>query len=76
MGIMEVLTTHAVIIQGSVMYINRCPSVECPLYRYKICDGGGHKNCYDYETWSNMSEQVRDDIVMKIYNRSKMLKDE
>lgn len=71
------LATYVVIIQGSVMYINRCSTIECPLYRYNICDGiTRHKNCYDCKTWIGMSEQVRDSIVVEIYNRSKILKEE
>lgn len=75
--LINALATYVVIIQGSVMYINRCSTIECPLYRYKICDGiNHHKNCYEYETWNNMSEQARDSIVVEIYNKSKILKEE
>lgn len=58
------LATKVVLIQGLSMYINKCGTIECPLFRCNICDGiNNHRNCYDYNSWELFSDEIKDEII-------------
>lgn len=60
--LLEQSATKVVLIQGMSMYINKCSTIECPLFRYGICKNEGFWACFDYQSWNNMSEDTKDEI--------------